>query len=474
MSSAPRRTLLLLCVTALTVAPVRAQLTREEVVAKLAAGAVAGMDFSGAAAPGLTVVNRDLSGTNWRGADLRGVTFSRVNLERAILAGANLRGAVFEEVSLRDADVTGADLSGARLRLVNLSGATLTDVQVHGAAIRDVMLAGNGSTYSDALRLALSRATGQQLTRAWVSGLGGDCFGFVYNTQDPGFWPGQPFTVNPALAAAAILGLDARLRTDYWARRLVVEDEKLAPGVHMLPLRSAQADQWLLRGMPVWAVFEGRKLEDKRTRYAILWPTLGPEVLDRDALLKVWEGPWPTLEPTGAAEVIARHPLLSFVPGGAVPPPANQVRAAFRQAAAIIAEKRTYGPLIPGEAGLARLAGDLRAVAESADMARAQALGLWEQFPRQCLVGSRLEACEFLEAAQAALPAEQQGPLGELLGLYRSEVGLLRDQWQPLAPQGEQLDAAALARYRQAAEVIGTVAASERRAAQILTQAGAQ
>ena len=197
-------------------------------------------------------------------ADLRGVTFERVRLDGAVLAGASLRGAILEDVSLTDADLSGADLSGARLRLVNLAGAKMEECQLTGASLQSVLLSVNGGTHGEALRLALGKAAGQQFSRPWVGGLSGDAFAFVYNTEDPGFWPGTPFTVNPLTAAATNLGLDAQVRVDFRSRKLLLEGDKLPPGVHLLPMQSDRVGLWLLRDMPLWALVEGREVRDKR------------------------------------------------------------------------------------------------------------------------------------------------------------------------------------------------------------------
>jgi hypothetical protein len=447
--------------------------TREEVLLRLA-GDPRVENFVGAQAPGITVTDKDLSQTNWRNADLRGVTFQRVRLDGAVLTGASLRGAILEDVSLTDADLSGADLSGARLRLVNLAGAKMEECQLTGASLQLVLMSVNGGTHGEALRLALGKAAGQQFSRPWVGGLSGDAFAFVYNTEDPGFWPGTPFTVNPLTAAAANLGLDAQLRLDFRARKLLLAGDKPPPGVRLLPMQSDRVGLWLLRDMPLWALVEGREARDKRTYLRVQLPPFGQDTIRQETLLALWDGPWPTLEPAGAPNVRGRQPLVTFTMPRALLSPGVQARRALQQAAAIIQEKRTYGPLVPGQAGLLRLAADLRAVAEAGDLERAKRLALWEQFPRQCFLGSRAEAGRFLEEALPALDETRRSHAQQALVLYRAEVVMVRDQWPGLAPGLGADPAQVRSACSQAADIIGKVAASERDAAQLLAQAGAE
>lgn len=462
---------LLMAMVAMSLAPAFAAPTREEVLAAVGSGKAAGGDFSGAVAPGLALEHQDLSGTLWRDADLRGITLTDVNLSGAVLAGADLRGATLQAVSLADADLTGTDLSGARLRLVNLAGAKLDGCQLNGATVYLSMLSANGGTHSEALRLALNQATGQQFSRAWVDGLSGDVFAFVFNVDDPGFWPGTPFTVNPLTAAPTALGLESKLREDYFAERVLTEGETLAPGIHVVPLRAERTDLWLLRGMPLWSVVEKREMADKRLVFTLEMPPFAQDTMRREMLLKLWEGPWPTLEPVGALKTTAKSPLLTITGAKVTVTSQAQLAAALRQAAAIMGEKRTYGPLVPGAAGLARLAGELRQVGESGDIDRAKRLAIWEQFPRECLLGSRNEACQFLEEGLKVASAGQQAILNEALVLLRSEVTVLKGDWPGLAPEAPTMSPELRAQYTKAAEIVGTAASVEGRLAQLLAEA---
>lgn len=449
--------------------------TREEVLQRLA-GDVRVEDFSEANAPGISVADKDLSQTSWRNADLRGAVFQRVELDSAVLAGASLRGAILEDVSLTDADLTGADLSGARIRLANLAGAQLDDTQILGTSFQLVLLSPNGGTHGEALRIALERACGQTFSRAWVSGLSGDAFAFVYNTEDAGFWPGTPFTVSPFEAAAQALGLGIRIRLDAGAEQFLLSGKQLPPGVHLLPIEYGQTGLWLLRNMPLWAVVDSRQTnEQQQVHITVTLPPFGQRSMRESELASNWSGPWHTLQPAGAMNVRARRPLMTFsAPANAVTPVAMQAAAALRQGAAMVGERRTYGPLVPGAAGLTRLAADLRAAADGGDMEQAKRLALWEQFPRQCLIGARTEAARFLEEAMGALPPDRQGYVQEALALYRAEVAALRDQWPGLSAGLNGDTALLVANYRRAADLVARLAADERAAAQLLSQAGAE
>lgn len=448
--------------------------TREEVLQRLAGDARV-EDFSEASAPGISVVDKDLSQTSWRNADLRGAIFQRVKLDSAALAGASLRGAILEDVSLTDADLTGADLSGARIRLVNLAGAQLDDTQILGTSFQLVLLSPNGGTHGEALRIGLERACGQTFSRAWVSGISGDAFCFVYNIEDAGFWPGTPFTVSPFEAAAQTLGLGIRTRLETGAERFLLSGEQLPPGVHLVPIEYGQTSLWLLRNMPLWAVLDSRQTDERQQRQVIVTlPPFGQRTLRESELTSSWTGPWHTLYPAGAMNVRARFPLVTFTAPKAVPPAAVQAAAALRQAATMVGERRTYGPLVPGAAGLTRLAADLRMTADGGDIEQAKRLALWEQFPRQCLIGARTEACKFLEEALAALPPDRQEYAREALAFYQAEVAALRDQWPGLSAGLSGDTAQLVANYRRAADLVARLAADERAAAQLLSRAGAE
>ena len=439
------------------------------IAADAAAGRGQGADVSGAAAPGLTLRNCDLSGSNWSRADLRGASFTMLSLRGGDLSQANLRGAVLAGVDLTEANLVGVDLSGAILRGVLLEGATMAACRTDGALFDHPLLSATGASHLTALRSALQTATGVALSRAQVAALSGDAFTFVYNTQDATFWPGQPFIANPLLAAPAALGLEAKLRQEYQAEKLLMDEKESAKGVQMLPVRMPAAEQALSGGGPVWAVVAGRQVEDKHTYFNLLVPLLGTVILRKDELTRAWAEQADTLEPVGAVP-IARHALLTIAARPAVASPADQLRAAVRQAAAVITDKRTYGPLVPGEAGLLRLAGDLRVAAEKNDWEAARRLGAWQHYPLQCLRGARKLAAEYLAGAAEAAEGTARGQLQEAANVYQLELSAL-DRWPLLPSEAQTPPAGWQDLYRQAAELVAGLAAAEGKAAQAMTAA---
>lgn len=440
--------------------------TAEEVLALAKAGEVAGKDLSGAQAAGIVLEGQNLRGVGLREADLRGVILRGCDLAGANLSRANLRGAVLEQVSLLDADLSGCDLSGALIRLTNLDGANLIDCRFTGASLDAVLLTSSGGTHLPGLRVALQQATGQQFSRPWVAALSGDAFAFVYNTENPGFWPGTPFTVNPLTAAPAILGLQTKQREDYFSDQFLMDEKKSAEGVHLLPMRATQ-DPGVLQGRPLWAVVAGREKDEKRTYFALYVPPFGPQTYRSSELVELWTGPFENLEPAGSLRTV-RKPLVTIITGGQVPAPAEQARAVLRQAAQIIVDRRTYGPLVPGEAGLTKLAAELRAAAQTGDLEAARRLAVWGGYPHQCLLGARREACDFLREAVPLLEGQPKAAAEAVLGLYQSNVQLLAHDWPGLQTTAETMDAAAKQRYLQAADLIGQCAANERRAAETI------
>lgn len=444
-----------------------AEMTREALLQALEAETLAGVDFTEAQGPGIVLRGRNLANTLWLRADLRGATLSDLNLSGANLAGANLRGASLVGVNLSEADLSGCDLSGALLQAVNLAGANLSGARMFGTGFQQIMLSATGGTHGDGLRLALQRATGSEFTRAWVSGLSGDAFAFVYNTEDPGYWPGTPFTNNPVLAAAGILGLEVSLRQDAVAEKLLSDAATLKDKVLLLPLKAEETDLWLLRGMPLWSLVDRRETRDKRVFFTVTMPPVGSRELTPEGLLASWRGPWETLEPLGSAQAKTGRPLYVFTRAERVPALAEQARGALAQAVPIIMDRRTYGPLVPGEAGFWRLSSELRAVAVQGDLELARKVAMWGAYPRECTIGARREAAEFCQQAAAQLSGEAAASLLEAAALYRNSAGLLQHRWPGLAFSSQSDLTEVRRRYGEAADLMQAVAASERRCAEI-------
>ena len=100
-----------------------AELSRQEVEARLSAAAGASPNFSSMDLAGL-----DLSGLDFKAGNLRGV-----NLQDSNLSGANLHGVELHGANLSGADLTGAVLDVAILRGADLSGAKLHRASAHSA-----------------------------------------------------------------------------------------------------------------------------------------------------------------------------------------------------------------------------------------------------------------------------------------------------------------------------------------------------
>jgi hypothetical protein len=185
----------------------------------------------------------------------------------------------------------------------------------------------------------------------------------------------------------------------------------------------------------------------------------------------IWAGPWETLEPSGSAEQKVKRPLISLVRQRSSPKKQEQARAALKQAVAIIGERRTYGPLVGGEAGSTRLAAALKTGAEMGDVEAAKKLALWEEVPRQCLIGSRTEACEFLEEASLVLEGDAREAVLQAAAVYRSALNALTTRWPGLAVGAQTTTPELRERYAKAAEEISAVAAAEHKVAGLLNKA---
>lgn len=463
---APRRHVLLLlsALFCTFVSPLLAAPDAAQIAADIAAGKGRDGEFNGAAAPGLSLRYCDLSGSKWQQSDLRGSSWESVNLAGSNFTGTNLRGAVLVNVNLSGANLSDVDLSGGLLRMVNLDGAVMAACRMTGATFDHPLLTAGGGVHLPALTAALRQVTGLPLTRAEVAACSGDAFTFVYNTQDAAFWPAQPFTINPLLAAPAALGLEAKLRADFIAEKVLL-DEK-APGVHILPLVPTGEAQAVLGQRPVWVQLLGRQVNDKHTYFSVSAPLLGTLILRKDELLQAWAPECDVLEPVGGISA-AKRPLLTITAAATgQATPEQTLKTVLRQAIAAISDKRVYGPLVPGEAGLLRLAQDLQAAAEANDWETARRLAAWQDFPRECLRSGRLMAVEYLAGVAQKTEPVTGTRLHELSGLYRLEVGTL-DKW-PALPAAAAAPADWQQSYRQAAALVADLAAIEHRVAQTM------
>lgn len=458
---------LLLCPIALvclSIATAQQPLTPEQILGFVKGGEAIGKDFSGVHAPGLNLARCNLTATVWRNADLRGAGFLDLSLQKANLQAANLRGATFERVDLLGADLSGADLSGAVFCLVSLENANLTGCRLDGTLFEGAGFSLTGAPHFVVLHLALQQATGQQISRPWVAAMSGDAFAFCYNRQEPSQWPGVPFTVNPMVAAPQNMGLQATFTKEDAAQKALLDRDQ-EKSIQILALKLPGVNECLTQGKPVWALLTARDAGEAGNDYKFQAPPFGEHELRRDQVLtEYWGGPWETPEPAGMLP--ARKQLVTIVPGVMQPAP-DQVLKALRQAVTIITEKRTYGPLVPGEAGLTQLAADLRTACKSLDSELARRLLPWQRFPRQCLIGSLGLAADFLAEAGPQLPEDKQASCQEARLLLRSAMVSLDTGWPQLTAGVEALTPDQSEAFAAAADIVAEVAAAERKAAEL-------
>jgi uncharacterized protein YjbI with pentapeptide repeats len=139
-------------------APVVQKLTREEVVARHAAGKgfascdlagldlsaldLAGADFSGALLEGTGFAGSKLAAANFSQALLQGGDFSEADLKGAKFGGASAGQAVFKQARLDTSDLSHADFTGADFSAASVAGAKLSDAVFDGAKMAGLKAAG--------------------------------------------------------------------------------------------------------------------------------------------------------------------------------------------------------------------------------------------------------------------------------------------------------------------------------------------
>ena len=434
---------------------------------------LAGRDFSSAILPGLDAQALILTGTNWSGADLRGARLVGCDLESADLSGISARGAILQDCILAEARLIRADLSGALLRGVDLAGADMTDCRFDGATFDQVRLSASGGSHPPALTMALRRATGLELSRAWVAGISGDAFCFVYNTEQPTFWPCRPYYRHPALAAGQALGVQVEIYQDlpppdaYGLLKQSVQDELVC----MIAVRMARPQILDAEQQGVWAIVDAIQESEDGDTIELTMPPLGAQNWTEAQLKENWAGPWPTLHPAGHPESSGQYTLITITPPAEPTQPPTQIISATQLAAAIMDDPRSYGPLIPGVRGLARLADDLALAGQRQDPREMSRLGAWGGYPRRCLSGARTEAHQFYARAAELSGEPQQAILSEIAALYETEARLLGDEFPDLTGEEQKLEPAEQGqRMLAAAELIREIRATELRIATLMAQ----
>ncbi len=435
-----------------------------------------GYDFAQAQAAGMQFERLDLRDSKWQGADLRGSRFLGCNVQGADFSGASLRGAIIEDSNLADAVIADADLSGALLRGVNLAGASLANCRLDGTSFQYVRLSSNGGTHGTALTLALRKATGLSLSRPWTNALSGDAFCFTYNTELPSYWPCRPYYQHPVLGAGRLAGVQVEPCSDLAPldaytrlKQAVVQGMVCMIGVRLAEPRILDADQ-----PSVWALVQNIEKANEGDQIELLLPPLGTVRWNEAELKGNWEGPWQTLYPAGHPNSRGKYPLIIITPTTSPGDPAAHIAPVMDLASRMIADPRTYGPLLPGLKGLAQLAEDLRAAGSQHNVERMGRLGAWSLYPRSSLAGARLEASQFCTEAAALAQEPNRSMLLQIAAMFETEATLLQDVFPDLVPQdGQQVEAGELAaRFLTAAEVIEQVRASELRIAGLIENAG--
>jgi uncharacterized protein YjbI with pentapeptide repeats len=414
--------------------------------------------------PGKVYLRLDLHGIQWNAADLRGATFDATDLTGASLAGARLRGGVLRDCRLSSAVLTGADMAGVTLDRVDLVGADLAGAELAGATLNGVIFSPTGDRYTEATQAALNlirkRENRSELSAALVAGMSGGVFSFVYNTGDPTAPTPWAFTANPVLTALQTAGCTAQLicglaPKDAFA--LVTKTLK-SGGVCLLPVSLAgRGPGGTTFEEPFWGVVASVLGTEGALTVQLMVPPFGALTFTQEELDQRWHGPWPTLEPAGAANPFGLYPVVVATPPRDWPDSNQMAAGALISANAIANEPRTYGALRPGAQGLRAAAADLQAVATQWDAGRAGALATWAVgFPR-AYVGSRRQAAVFLNEIAPEFPERRAQRLRRLAMIYSSIAQVVEQDW--VTPSVEGADAAKS--FQRAAELVANVAAIE-------------
>lgn len=449
-----------------------------------------GKDLSGAALSGLDLSALQLTrvsarDTNWTAAGLRGATFTGVDLRGARLDEINARGALFIGCGLVNTSLRNADFSGAQFRDVELAGADLTGSRLRGAEFEGATYSRTGGFHAGAVGAALGAlSSGEEVTGAHAlsgdlaAGLTGEPFGFVYDSEDPVRWPMAPFTESPVRSAAIAAGHDAKAFYDASpSNALQMLTRSLVAGkVCLLPL-SLKGEE--MHGSDFDRAFWGAAIAYNDTlkppRIVVIVPPFGKREYEPGALVERWAGPWPTLEAAGAERSQAKFPLYVLTRGAEPRSVRAMVISALGQGIAMVREPRTYATLVPGIAGLKRLAGDLLLASQPAtDPQFLSRLAPWAGQPRFLLISARRAAADFLDAASPHMLEADRPLLNQAAGLYRGEAQILEESFPQLgAGQGATLEAQREA-FGKAAAVISEAVRIETTAAEVLEQIGKQ
>jgi hypothetical protein len=464
---------------ALTVASAQAE--EPDLRARLAAGQM-GDDrvLSAADLAGLKCGAVTLTGLNWIAANLSGAAFSATRLGGGTMDDAVLRGARFVDCDLSGVSCRRADAAGAQFVRSRLGGVSFAAGSLLGARFDANLYAPTGGRHLAALAAALNSLGGADgaasgaYSEAFIAGLAGDAFGFVYDTTDAGREPTLPFMQSPLRAAADCLGAEIK---SSWDTSGTAAADTLIRAVRaarpcLLPLSLAGG---VMSGSDFqgafWALAQGIKEEGKGRTVILMVPPFGQREMPLADLLAAWEGPWPTLEAAGRSAAQARFPLFILSPGAIPETTAGAVTAALRHAAAIITDRRTYGTQTPGAAGLQRLADDLKRASQSPALDAARALAPWDGAPRIILASAREAAAAFLDEAGLSLSDAGRAAAARAADLLRSEARMLTEALPAISALPSDTPEQWQARLATASEVMSEIAGTERAAAAALADA---
>ncbi len=412
-------------------------------------GAVESLDevaFGSVNLAGLYLQGADLEAAQWTEADLRGAWFADCSMSGAQITDTNARGIAFEGTDLSFTTISDSDLAGASFRNTLLWGTTLDNVVLRGAHLQGNRLSPSGARHLVALSLALQQvpprgagtaATSHALAALeTVAGLSGDAFGFVYDAENPGAWPGQPFTQNPIVAAAGVLGCP--VKTD-WRLSQAVAFERLrialnAGEVCMLPVQiSFPGVSGDTLAEPLWAVATELTAVGEQVLCRLTVPPFGEMLLEAKQLDEKWQPARATLQPASAAPPEVKYPLITIQRPPRFLTHQQTVLWAIGNAIEMMKAISTSSesPLYPGLQGLQKLASDLAAANAADDDVRLAQLSAWEGLPRLSFIGARRAAADFLSQASEHFLPQQADLLVETAVLLYSEAAMLETQWQP-------------------------------------------
>jgi len=404
------------------------------------------VEFGSVNQAGLHLQGANLDAAQWTEADLRGAWFVECSMSGAQITDTNARGISFEGCDLSFATISGSDLAGASVTNSLLWGTTLQNVELRGAHLQDNRLSPSGAGHLMALALALqqvlpegegTRATSHELAAPLtIAGLSGDAFAFVYDTENPGAWPGQPFTQNPIVAAAEVLGCPVKTE---WRLSQAAAFERLrialeAGDVCMLPLQiSFPGVSGDTLAEPLWAVATELTAVGDQVLCRLTVPPFGEMLLEAEQLDEKWRPARATLQPASAAPPEVKYPLITIQRPPRFLTHQQTVLWAIGNAIEMMQAISTSSEstLYPGLQGLQKLASDLASADAADDGVRLLQLSAWEGLPRLSFIGARRAAADFLSQVSEHFLPQQASLLTETAVLLYSEAAMLETQWQP-------------------------------------------